>query len=351
MTPNLENFRKDANELSEAIAKRIARNSSEDAVRKSLVADKLTRRLNFAKYNPDQERDEHGRFGSGGGSVPAGTEMMYHGEKFVKGKDSLAEHLISDGKGGYKLDAAKQAEHDAIKAHFLEGVPKSNDPTMHFLGGGPASGKSNAVSNPAMGFPKTIDSPEVKNGSAKADAVVINADLVKDQLKEYQDRLAAHDPTAAGYCHEESSMLAKEIYKDALAQGKDVVFDGVGNTSKEAVEKKINDAQSMGYKVIGTYVTCPTDTAVERANARAEKTGRVVPESVVRQAHAAVSRIFPEVSGSFDQVRVVDTTRGGQDASGKAIGAVIAEGNKGENLTVHDPAAYAEFLGKAQEGR
>jgi hypothetical protein len=49
----------------------------------------------------------------------------------------------------------------------------------------------------------------VQNGAAQPTGAVINADLIKEMLHEYGKE-------GASFVHEESSMFAKELYKQAL---------------------------------------------------------------------------------------------------------------------------------------
>jgi predicted ABC-type ATPase len=299
---------------------------SADQADMAVVAD-------LAKYSPDQERDERGRFGSGssGSSTFRDTREAGAGKTISEkqaatfGHGSAAPYLVSDGKGGYQFTAERQALHDQIIANALKDVPKSDNPTLHMLGGGPASGKSTMLGSGKVDVPQ---------GTA---AVQVNADDVKEQLPEYAAMVAAGDPRAAMYAHEESSYLAKEIQAQAYAGGHDIVLDGTGNSSVESLQGKIDAARANGYQVVANYATVPTNVAVERANARAEKTGRVVPESVVREIHASVSSVFPQAAGSFDKVNLWDNT-------GRTP-VLLATGGGG-SLTVMDQGGYQAFLDK-----
>jgi hypothetical protein len=309
-------------------------------------------------YNPDQPRDDRGRFGSGGGSdsssKPAndgsshglkegdkGTGVSHKdfaGEHLQNGKHSLTDHLVADGRGGWKLDADAQGRLNQRIALATNGVPRSSNPTFTMLGGGPAAGKSTVTNDPKSGVPNT----DPRNGEVKA--VLVNADEEKAAMPTYQKMTAGGDPNAAGYTHEESSYFAKQIQAAAIANKQDVVLDGTGNSKVESVLGKINGARDAGYTVNGVYVTCPTEEAVSRATARAEATGRTVPEGVIRNTHAAVSEIVPNVASSFDTFKLIDTTPGAPSA-----GQTIAQTTRGQDMTVNDPSAYQTFLDKAKE--
>lgn len=287
------------------------------------------------KYSPDQERDERGRFGSGSSGsstfrdtrrAGTGRSLSYKEVENFKG-GSAAPYLVSDGKGGTTFTAERQALHEEIINKALEGVPKSDDPTLHLLGGGPASGKSTMLSSGRVDVP------------VGREAVQINADDVKEQIPDYAAMVKSGDPRAAMFSHEESSYVAKEIQARAYANGQNVVLDGTGNSSIESLQGKIDTAHSYGYKVVGNYATVPSDIAVERANSRAARTGRVVPESVVREIHASVSTVFPQAASQFDKVNLWDNT-------GRSP-VLLATGGGGK-LDITDPAGYQAFLDKAK---
>jgi predicted ABC-type ATPase len=296
----------------------------------------------------------HGnQWSGGGGTTPADGSSRglkegdvgknvavktFNGNDLKVGEHSLADHLVADGKGGWKLDGETQQRLGERITAATAGVPKSSEPTLHMLGGGPAAGKSTITEDPRYAIPTTGE-----HGTARQ-AVLVNADEEKEANPTYQRMLAAGDPRAASFCHEESSYFAKQIQMAAMKNGQDVVLDGTGNSKLASVVGKIDAAHEAGYKVNGIYVTCPTDEAVSRAVARAEKTGRVVPESTIRSTHASVSRIVPEIASKFDSFKLVDTTPGGKDS-----GKVIAETTFGKPLTVNSPDAYQTFLDKGKE--
>jgi predicted ABC-type ATPase len=295
----------------------------------------------IGKYSPDQERDERGRFGSGGGggsngsnkpSKPAKEVPATSGRKGM-GDLPLTDKRLADFAGGSaeqyivdgKFTAERQALHDEIVDKILDGAkaPESGKPTALVLGGGSASGKSTALEGGVFDVP--------------ANSATIDADAIKGMLPEYQDMTASKDPNAAMYSHEESSYLAARATAAAYDRGVNLVLDGTGDTSVEKITGKIDEARANGYIVNGAYVTVPTETAVERSNARGERTGRVVPEAVIRDIHASVSEIFPKITGKFDSVKLVDTSDGNR---------VVGEGSGGK-WSVTDQALWEQFLSKA----
>ena len=222
---------------------------------------------------------------------------------------------------------ARAAMHDEIVSDALAGVPSSEEPTLYMMGGGPAAGKSSIIKS------GDVEHPEAH--------VMANPDVFKEDLPEYRDGVNAKDIDAAFKAHEESSYLNKAVMSAAAGENKDVVWDGTGDSSIEKLEKQVKVFRDKGYKVQADYVTCDTDAAVSRAAARAEKTGRAVPEKDIRDTHAKVSQIWPEAvsRGLFDRSDLYDTNAGGKPVK-------IASA-RGKNLTIHQPEAYQRFLNKA----
>ena len=194
------------------------------------------------------------------------------------------------------------------------------------LGGGPASGKSTMLGSGKVDVPQ---------GRAAAQ---INADDIKGQLPEYNSMIQSGDPRAAQFSHEESSYLAKEIQGRAFTNNQDIVLDGTGDSSKKSLTGKIETARAYGYRVVGNYATVPTQVAIDRAMARGERTGRVVPESVIREIHASVSQVFDKTASKFDEVKLWDNT-------GKSP-VLLAQGGGGK-LDIVNQAGYQAFLDKA----
>ena len=304
------------------------------------------------KFNP--YHDKLGRFTSGGAAgamyaIPKNTKALQQlvereRKRFgvnagatkidpadiANGNHSISKHLDKDG----RLTRERELLHEAAVYKFLDGVEKAQagEQTFYLMGGGPAAGKSSVIKS------GQVEVPDRKK------AVQVDVDECKKLLPEYQQMVKSGDPKAAAFAHEESSALSKRVIDVACKNGYNVVLDGTGDGSTNGVLKKINNAKASGMKVAGVYVTCDTDTAVARSNARAAKTGREVPEFVVRNTHAAVSRILPEVADKFDTVQLFDT-----NGNGKAP-KLIATGGNGKGLTVVN-GCEKEFQGFIDKGK
>jgi predicted ABC-type ATPase len=233
--------------------------------------------------------------------------------------DSLEEH---------KDDPERKKLHDQIVARALAGHQPQAHPIATFLGGGPASGKGTVLAG------------------LQGDSAHIDADEIKKQLPEYQSMTRAGDLGAANYVHEESSVISKRIMREAAQRKLNFTLDGTGDSSYEKMKGKIDAARLHGHLVVGKYVTIPTDEAVARAKLRAAETSRLVPETVIRHTHAAVSQVFEQAvrNNDFDALELWDN-----NGPSSQPAKLIASKALGGKFAVHDPVAYQAFLDKGRE--
>ena len=230
----------------------------------------------------------------------------------------------------------RQRMHEEVVADATADIPRSAEPTLYMMGGGPAAGKSSIIRSGDVTHP-------VKH-------VLANPDVFKEDIPEYRDGLAARRETAAPEAHEESSYLNKRTMSVAAQNGQDVVWDGTGDNSVAKLEEQVKVFREKGYKVQADYVTCDTDVAVKRSqdaakNPKSDRYGRNVPVDAIRETHARVSEIWPEAvaRGLFDRSDLYDTTSGGKP--------VLIAKARGTSIEIKDRAAYQRFLDKAKRGK
>ncbi|MBT25087.1 MAG: hypothetical protein CML60_01605 [Rhodobacteraceae bacterium] len=147
---------------------------------------------------------------------------------------------------------------------------------------------------------------------------------------------------AAAYVHEESSYMSKRMFQESIDSGRNTQLDGTGDSSMEKLRSKVASAREAsssqgGTKVIADYITIDTDEAVRRARRRAIQTGRSVPEEVVRNTHASISKIFPDIldENLFDDIKLWDTAFDPPKLILRKVDGV---------LEIYDEAAYERFL-------
>tara|TARA_B100000029_G_scaffold40251_2_gene37604 strand:- start:816 stop:5537 length:4722 start_codon:yes stop_codon:yes gene_type:complete len=258
------------------------------------------------KYRLETEDDIVARFG---GKWPEGSMDAYTDAdgNWWEMRETLHENIIEEG-----LSKATPVE----------------EPIVHFMGGGPASGKGTAIRQGLIDVPDNI--------------VVVDADEIKDALPEYKALIDDRSSRAAAYVHEESSYLSKEMFQESIDSGRNTQLDGTGDSSIEKLRSKVASAREAssaqgGTRVIADYITIDTEEAVKRARSRAIRTGRSVPESVVRETHASISRIFPDIldENLFDDIKLWDTAFDPPKLILRKVDGV---------LEIYDEAAYERFL-------
>jgi predicted ABC-type ATPase len=282
------------------------------------------------RHLPGQhDQKTHGSGGGGGGKKarPGMGDIKITNEAaadMIKG--SGGAYLQKNAQGEWKFTPERQALHDKIVEDAVTGVPKSDDPTVYMLGGGPATGKSTNRAKGIDGIPKE------KSGLA----VDVNPDDYKKTLPEYN---LTNEIDRAPFTHEESSYLSKRVTSAAMERKQDIVLDAVGDSGTRKIQAKIDTAKSNGYKVKATYLTRPTNIALAGNIARARTEGRLVHPLELKKLHVGVSEAIPKVAKNFDSFNLYDTTNGAN---------LIATGGNGV-LNIIDQGAYDSFVAKANE--
>ena len=277
---------------------------------------------------------------------------------WVKDNKGFVEKAIMDGYGKLSLDeiserikitptvisqdifcrngvyCAKRAKlHDDIISSYLGGTnTKSN--YVYMLGGAPANGKSTLVDSGLLPHPQ---------GS-----LVIDPDRIKSMIPEYKKMVESGDKSlvaaAANFVHEESSLIGKKIQNQAFSRGIATVLDGVNDGSFEKVAEKVSKIRGLsGKRIRADYVSLDTDLSLKLAMVRAEKTGRIVPESYIRSCNSDISKLIPKAieHGIFDELYLWDTNINGSPR-------LVLKMIDGE-LSVEAMNLYKSFLSKAKK--
>ena len=236
--------------------------------------------------------------------------------------ETLDKYTLPNG----RLTPERQELHDVIVRDHFQGVtPPGGTPTVWVMGGGPAAGKSVMLDQ--------LDTPN---------AVHIDPDNIKSFLPEYREGVQKGLAEVASIVHEESSALAKRVAAEAVRGNYNLLMDGTGDNTYESLAKKVAGYRANGARVVANYVVVDTDTAVERAIKRGQRTGRFVPETYIRSVHDNIRTILPRAikEGLFDELTVWDNNG--------ASARKIAEYRNG-TLTVLDREAWGRFTGEPQD--
>mgnify|MGYP003147090854 CR=1 FL=1 len=279
--------------------------------------------------------------------------------------------------------------HDEILERTLKGVTPVKNPEVVVLGGGPASGKTAAKNAAKRHFKNNVaavDPDDIRTMLPEYDELLgLTADdqltlttLRKTLIKQGKDEgksvtddfLATVDDVvakrkkgmiqenveagiasreAASITHEEASALAKRIMAEGQKRKLNMIADGTGDNTYESLAGKVAQFRARGAtKVTGSYVSIPADEAMKRMKERAMKSGRWVPEHVLRGTHASVSRVVPQAikRDLFDSFTLWDNSVDGEDA------VVIAKWTKDRGLQINplEKLKWKKFVDKGEVG-
>lgn len=266
------------------------------------------------KYSPDQERDESGRFSGGDGDIPAVPGQVHpnpHMKLMSMGKrrgggyrwveqgmhlpGALTEvdtkEIIAVRKANaqltptsklYEGDPKRQALRDEIrdelyvdsaKTHVdgrLVAHPIQQRRQLWLVMGPPAAGKSSVLAEPLA-----------RDNGAR----LIDYDDAKKALPEFRNGLGA------AQVHEESSEIGKDVIKQAIHAGDNIVIPVVGKTlgtyahdgvPGEGLRGDIEEYTQNGYTVHVALLDLHETQAKQRAVARFYKVGRFVDPAYVQ---------------------------------------------------------------------
>jgi predicted ABC-type ATPase len=226
-------------------------------------------------------------------------------------------------------DPERKALHDRIvedKVSRVKSAGPDERPNAIVMMGGPGSGKSSLI--------KQVD---------KTKYVSMDADAVKEELPEYITATQHKARNAAFMAHGESSIVAKRIRDRAVRERKSLIVDGTGKNAK-TYGALIDKLKESGYHVTLIMPHITGDEGQERAELRSEKTGRHVPEDILRGAYGKIAPNFEALAAKCDEARLFDNA-GPQSQPAK----LVLEYRSGES-TVHDENFMADFRAKSASG-
>jgi predicted ABC-type ATPase len=208
-------------------------------------------------------------------------------------------------------------------------VPADERPILWLMAGGSGSGKS------------TILKKLQKKGEvARQNVVHLDPDDFKKDIPEFNELVKRKDSRAAEVVHEESGLMAREAFRQAIAQRSDIIYDSTLSNFGKAFDI-IMQARENDYEIRIIGVTVAPRTAVTRVRERGDKTGRYVPVKDLLTTHKNFTKWFVEYVGLADSVELWKT-----DCVDGNMVEKIADAVEGR-LDVLLESEYAEFSASA----
>lgn len=290
-------------------------------------------RADFLKHTPgghehnQQDHNPHGGGGSGGGSTGssgggADAAAAPAGRKWIDHKEGLPKDTEQHYRRGDRFTPEREELHGKIMDKYTKGVksvPADKKPVALVMMGGTASGKSS-----------------IDKGINEDDFVQVDPDAVKGDIPEYHEAVSANARDAAFMVHEESGYLAKKIRQRAIDERKNVLIDGTGKNLND-YQNTIDQLREKGYEVTVMMPDLDVETAVARSAKRAERTGRYVPEAVIRDVYSKVPKNFEPIARKANNFFLFDN-RGSKP---RVVWSKI-----GDKEEVHDAEFVRRFTGR-----
>ena len=219
--------------------------------------------------------------------------------------------------------------HDSIIHSIFSEKKYSRNKQIFMLGGAPANGKSSFMESGIIKYPDT--------------ALKIDPDKIKELLPEYNYLVDQNNPEAAAIVHEESSYISKTLRKIAIEEGIDLILDGVANDSFEKRKDDLEALKINGHKIRIDYVTLETELSLKLAEIRFAETGRLVPETFIRETNRNFAKLIPQIIENqlFEELYLWDTNI-------KAQPRLILSQKNGK-LQIESKALYDNFKKKENE--
>ena len=206
--------------------------------------------------------------------------------------DGLLERLLA----GESADLPDPREEDLIRetvfdsAVYLDdvelvrsdGPPRAGPPVALFLAGGPLSGKSTVLSSLI----------EQRDPIVPPDAVLVDPRAIREQLPEWQQLVAAREPSAAETIYAECCDLARRLTERAVAARRNLIIDGIGGSWLGHFGVLLVTFTAIGYEVRVLFVDAPIDVCEQRNDERAASAGLYLNPEEIRTLHIEAARAF-----------------------------------------------------------
>lgn len=164
----------------------------------------------------------------------------------------------------------------------------TDDHVCFFTSGGTASGKTSAVEL------------FLNHNNSSNDYLLIDYDHLKRALPEYNHMRGRGLRQAAPFVHHESSKIAGKLFKKAMVQNLNIIYEKTLAKPEQTLEE-IGKLKKKKYQVFVIATHLSLEEGMKRAEKRFKQGGRHVPEQDIRDIYSSVPAslkvIFPHVDG------------------------------------------------------
>lgn len=205
---------------------------------------------------------------------------------------------FSDGKNNYRPD--RVALHSLIINKYLmkfKALPKRKTPVIIFMAGGPGSGKSTGM--------KALNRAGILRLKRY---VVVDSDAVKEFIPEYADFKKLNMKRAASLVHEESSYLKDRIFRLGVEARVNIILDGTLSNYRK-YDKVISGLKPLRNSIKIIYVKASLPELLRRVDARAARTGRMVPHSYVKKSVKSIQQSISGLQNKVDATFHIDNEK------------------------------------------
>jgi hypothetical protein len=196
-----------------------------------------------------------------------------------------------------RYSAERQSLQDKIVRQLLRTVvqdgttkmfsDRPREPWVVFTAGAMGAGKSHCMKFLSEGelFPL-------------ASFVQVDPDIIRYKLPEMEGYLARDKTEAGTLTHKEAGFIVEVLTLASFAQGKNVIVDGSLRDAEwnASLFQRIR-AEHPNYRIAIIHVVAEPEEVLRRAEARAEKTGRVVPRekllATLEEVPKSVAKLAP----------------------------------------------------------
>lgn len=195
---------------------------------------------------------------------------------------SLKELITTD------YESIKTPETESLIAGMLQKFQPVPSPLLRQVSGIPGSGKSTYC---AAHLPPNF--------------LFVSFDKIMMSLTSYQKDVAASGLVAA-YKNNEmpARVIGYELLNRALKSRLNIMFEHSG--TNQAHLELFKNIRSFGYQTEVDFIVCDTEVAIKRANERAEKIQRYVPECLIRERAANAQGYIAAYQKMCDKLTLLD---------------------------------------------